>query len=620
MKNQKVKVTRFVLLGASTLLLSCAPTGSSSSLVASASLPSSSINSSGVKSLALNLKKSQIVYGLDFYTGCHPSVVYSNNGKNITFETGDGTIIYSITGNGQNYDPSALLPVGKYTAKATYFYAKLSTSKEFEVIAGTPLIASEGKGYETVDISRFSLAHYPQFSSLGKSSVTATGSTNILVIPIYFKNNDAFTADELSAIQNAYNGEASSTGWESLRSYYTASSYDKWNLQNTIAAPYQYPETDEEFETTVANDGDDYVKAVWTLAEAAISSASSSLNLADFDNDDDGDIDGLELIYKTSRPDLSSGGHQVWWNYTSSDNNAQATTKKVSAFFWSELNSLQNGYLSPNIDCHTLVHETGHMLGLVDYYPYGDEKARPTGFVDMMDANLGDHNAYSKMLLGWANPKIPSESATDLMITLNSFTESGDVLLLKNSTLDPWNQTPYDEYFLLQYYTPTGLNLKDGQGYPRLSSVGKGGAYAKAGLEIYHVDSRLYLKKESGYAYTDDLDLAEGIAASNTSAKSLEITASSSSDTSQPNVLLQAIPATGTNLFAQDDYRDYLGSQSVLFSTDSYDGGASFFSNPSLWKLLPRKAFANDGAFFNWAVTVQSQNDSQITLHLVQGA
>ena len=53
------------------------------------------------------------------------------------------------------------------------------------------------------------------------------------------------------------------------------------------------------------------------------------------------------------------------------------------------------------LDSHVLIHETGHMLGLNDYYnTYGDSTYSPLGGLDMMDGDFGDNNPYSKILLG----------------------------------------------------------------------------------------------------------------------------------------------------------------------------------------------------------------------------
>ena len=69
------------------------------------------------------------------------------------------------------------------------------------------------------------------------------------------------------------------------------------------------------------------------------------------------------------------------------------------------------------LDTHTYIHETGHFLGLNDYYS-DTPTYSPIGKHDMMDANVGDHNSYSKMLLGWTKPYLVTGNGT---IDLNEF-------------------------------------------------------------------------------------------------------------------------------------------------------------------------------------------------------
>ena len=54
----------------------------------------------------------------------------------------------------------------------------------------------------------------------------------------------------------------------------------------------------------------------------------------------------------------------------------------------------------------TIIHETGHVLGLPDYYQYASQQggsADRTGILtfDIMMQNQGDHNGFSKWMLGW---------------------------------------------------------------------------------------------------------------------------------------------------------------------------------------------------------------------------
>ncbi len=134
-----------------------------------------------------------------------------------------------------------------------------------------------------------------------------------------------------------------------------------------------------------------------------------------------------------------------------------------------------------NLDAHTYIHETGHLLGLKDYYSTLSPYDSPLGCVDMMDNNIGDHSAFTKFSLGWSKPIVVKEEKT---ITLPSFEESGDFILLTN---DNFNGTPFDEYFTIEYITPTGLNKED------YSSPYKGNGlqgYSKGGVRISHIDNR----------------------------------------------------------------------------------------------------------------------------------
>ena len=59
------------------------------------------------------------------------------------------------------------------------------------------------------------------------------------------------------------------------------------------------------------------------------------------------------------------------------------------------------------INCEAVIHETGHALGLNDYYDYKDGGVKGgVGSFAMMDANQGDHDPYSKAILGWTHSTV----------------------------------------------------------------------------------------------------------------------------------------------------------------------------------------------------------------------
>jgi len=105
-----------------------------------------------------------------------------------------------------------------------------------------------------------------------------------------------------------------------------------------------------------------------------------------------------------------------------------------------------------NVNAETFIHETGHMLGLEDFY---DTKGQTGGYggADMQDNNFGDQCAFSKMSLGWIDPIVVTE---ELTVDLTSFTETGMFLLVKASKTQ--SNSMWAEYFLIEFVTATGLN------------------------------------------------------------------------------------------------------------------------------------------------------------------
>ena len=141
-----------------------------------------------------------------------------------------------------------------------------------------------------------------------------------------------------------------------------------------------------------------------------------------------------------------------------------------------------NGY-----DPHTFIHETGHTLGVNDFYDYNNTW-KPMGSIDYMDQNLGDHGAYTKFMYGWINPWVVKEEdlsgGKTAEITLRAQTKSGDALVLASPD---YNGTAFDEYLMLELVGPYGLAERDYKaGYSNTPG------YTTPGIRITHVDARMY--------------------------------------------------------------------------------------------------------------------------------
>ena len=127
-----------------------------------------------------------------------------------------------------------------------------------------------------------------------------------------------------------------------------------------------------------------------------------------------------------------------------------------------------------------------------------------------MDSNQGDHTVFSKYLLNLSSPKVIKPGVTG-KITLRDFSSSGDYLLMP---LDgKYDNNPFSEYLLLEYFTPTGLNKPNGVKYQERDIGGNPVTFefpSAYGLKVYHVDARLayYEKKpiptKTRLCYIDD--------------------------------------------------------------------------------------------------------------------
>ena len=285
-----------------------------------------------------------------------------------------------------------------------------------------------------------------------------TGSPKIFILLIDFSDyghtNPAAFID--SGVFGAGFGGAP---YESLTNYYTRSSYGLLSIQgatlgwyNTGAARSAVPTTDAGREALIKQAINYY--------------AGQGHDFTQYDNDGDGKIDYFAVIW--TGPD--TGWASFWWGYqtTFSDISYTVNGKKLGTYSWQWETDHPGGTFSPLV----LIHETGHALGLPDYYDY-DGSVGPSGGLggmDMMDSNLGDHNAFSKFMLGWLSPV--NSASGDLTGTLRPTDAYPDAVKMMPEAAPG---EVFNEYFMVQNRRKTG-NDQDLPG---------------SGLVIWHVDARL---------------------------------------------------------------------------------------------------------------------------------
>ncbi len=324
-----------------------------------------------------------------------------------------------------------------------------------------------------------------------ESALVSIGNPKVLVIPVNL--DSAYKSQSiLDDINTAFTGTSVQTGWESVNSYYQKASYGRLNIEFEVLNEWFTPRYNETYYLNYYNEdtGDD---GSALLLEEAITYYDSRIDFSDYDSDGDDIVDAVWLVYNC--PVDYDSDDTIYWAYQSwylGDKVCDQMEFYYYAFAGIDfMYEVDTAYPNEHIavDAHTYIHETGHLLGLDDYYDYDTSPSVGVYgglyMADMMDGNIGDHNSASKLLLGWIDPIVISGSKGSIDIELDSFTTSGQVILISSHNID----SIYDEYFLIEFYTNEGLNEND---QPVYSTNGS----EIYGVRILHVDASICYDKD----------------------------------------------------------------------------------------------------------------------------
>ena len=313
----------------------------------------------------------------------------------------------------------------------------------------------------------------------GHAVMPSRGRSKMLVVPVLFSDTtktEQEKADMEESCRKAFFGAPEETYWHSVQSYFYEASYHQLKIEGEVTKCFTLDQTNSYY----ASKGTAMVNSiVETIYKALFTGDNPTYKLEDFDANGDGVIDS---IYMIQEHDYAEGFN---WAYTTWHRNGLKKIEQLGTYAWSSIQFMtKKGSLS-SPDSHTYIHETGHLLGLNDYYDYFNNSNAPTGASVMQAHNICDHDPFSKYLFGWVSPKIITDKNTESSITveLKPFESSGDVVLLATD----YNDTAFDEYLMIEYYTPTGINAND------VNQVYEGTAGLNGtGVKVWHVDKRVY--------------------------------------------------------------------------------------------------------------------------------
>ncbi len=326
----------------------------------------------------------------------------------------------------------------------------------------------------------------------------STLNLNILVVPIAYSDSPTFDHKVLQEeyiikLQNAFFGTKRHNKYYSVSEYYYRSSYGHISLSGEVLPFYQLNKASTSFSQTM-QEAQKIAATIsgWLKGE---NSPISSENLKNYDQNLDSYIDGIYLLYDHPSKDSKN---PFYWHVSDQitdyelgyDNFDNKGIPHIRDYSWSSLDCLGPDKI---VDSKYFIHEIGHLFGLEDYYNTEGGNYQPTGFLDMMDYNIGDHSAFSKFLLNWTSPYVLTNEGS---ISIKTFQNSGDFILIP-ANLENYSKhnSPFDEYLLIEYFSPREMNdsiycpayvYTDAFGNQHMFKTPE-----NYGLKIYHVDARL---------------------------------------------------------------------------------------------------------------------------------
>ena len=369
--------------------------------------------------------------------------------------------------------------------------------------AGAGLPYGEGGVY---DIDFTDATHVKDVTDQGYyiDGCPTVGSPKVLVIPVDF--NDIGGRNKGYSIENivrAFSGGTGETDYYSVHDYYYISSYGKLDLDITVIDEWFVPEYTSTYYANATIDyyGEQINAGEQLILDEALDYLSGIMDLSEFDSDNNGIIDAVVMINTLEIDDTTDfyWAFRYWNLYTDSeDYYYEYDGVSANDYMWASYSFMHESYDSLGyadytdtsvMNTYTFIHEFGHILGLDDYYDTSANGNHPMDGYDIMDAMLGDHNAFSKFNLGWLTSSRLVTAKDSVTLTLEAFSKSGDTIIIANN-FDP-KLGAYQEYYVIVYYTMDDLN------------GGDFGYFTREGVVVYHVNASLYCEEYEGEAYYD---------------------------------------------------------------------------------------------------------------------
>ena len=375
-------------------------------------------------------------------------------------------------------------------------------NEDIEIINPTTGLPTGTNGVYDVDFNDATYVKNVTDQGYYMDGCPTMGDVKVLVIPVEFSDCTASSKGySVSQLERAFNSNDSTDGVYSVYEYFYTSSYTQLSLTFDVLDNWFRPQYDSEYYQN-ATDGDGYAIGDQLIINEALTYLEGLMDLSEFDSDGNSAIDAVVLINTLDVGEDDFHWAYRYWNMYTDEDGYYYTYDDVYAhdYLWASYQFLHEAYDIEGtglpyytdttvFNTYTFIHEFSHVLGADDYYDTSG-KNDPLQGVDIMDTMFGDHNAYTKINYGWITSSRLVTAEESVTLTLTDFATTGDTIIIANN----WDSTlgAYQEYYIIMYYTNTGLNDGDEMGY-----------FSRDGIVVYHVNATLYKEIYNGETYYD---------------------------------------------------------------------------------------------------------------------
>ncbi|MCF7832213.1 MAG: M6 family metalloprotease domain-containing protein [Candidatus Marinimicrobia bacterium] len=313
------------------------------------------------------------------------------------------------------------------------FINSISNDEQFPVTVAQP----------DIQVNRVS-APGPSSDPFEHTDFPTLGTKKFLLILVEFADNSfTHSATDFDSLMNAKN-YTYNNAIGSVNEFYKATSFDRFDPQFDIVGPVKLSQNMEYY-------GNNSTGNVQQFVYEAIMLADGRVNYADYDNDNDGYVDNIYLIYAGYGECFGGADPNTIWPHRSAlySYHPQLDGK----YFYDYSTSMEFYGISgtTRTSIGVVCHEFGHVCGLPDYYDTDyEDSGGNCGGLGGWDAMAGGSwnysgrrppifNAWSRMFLNWAEPV---ELSSTEAVTLNPAYIDNEVRYFMSAT--------NDEFFMME--------------------------------------------------------------------------------------------------------------------------------------------------------------------------